>query len=63
VALMLSALHRTVEETLAYAALLPDDFLANKGSYYRFGSGLLQPNFHLTGHTEQIKAALSAARK
>jgi len=63
VALMLSALNRTVEETLAYVAMLPDDFVANKGSYYRFGFGLLQPNFHLTGHTEQIKAALSAARK
>lgn len=63
VALMLSALRRTVEETLAYVALLPDEFLANKGSYYRFGFGLLQPNFHLTGHTEQIKAALAAASK
>ena len=63
VALMLSALRRTVEETLAYAALIPDEFVANKGSYYRFGFGLLQPNFHLTGHTQQIKAALSAASK
>lgn len=63
VALMLSALRRTVEETLAYVAMIPDDFVANKGSYYRFGFGLLQPNFHLTGHTEQIKAALSAASK
>lgn len=63
VALMLSALHRTVEETLAYVAMLPDDFVSNKGSYYRFGFGLLQPNFHLTGHTQQIKAALAAAHK
>jgi len=63
VALMLSALRRTVEETLAYVVMIPDDFVANKGSYYRFGFGLLQPNFHLTGHTEQIKAALSAASK
>ena len=63
VALMLSLLRRTVEETLAYVAMIPDDFVANKGSYYRFGFGLLQPNFHLTGHTEQIKAALSAAIK
>ena len=61
VALMLSALRRTVEETLAYTSLIPDEFVANKGSYYRFGFGLLQPNFHLTGHTQQIKAALSAA--
>ncbi len=63
VALMLSLLRRTVEETLAYVAMIPDEFIANKGSYYRFGSELLQPNFHLTGHTEQIKNALSAAHK
>jgi len=63
VALMLSALRRTVEETLAYVSLIPDEFVANKGSYYRFGFGLLQPNFHLTGHTQQIKAALSATHK
>jgi hypothetical protein len=52
-----------VEETLAYVEMLPDEFVANKGSYYRFGFGLLQPNFHLTGHTQQIKAALAAAHK
>jgi hypothetical protein len=63
VALMLSALRRTVEETLAYTALLPEDFTANKGSYYRYGFGLLQPTLHLTGHTQQIKAAIAAARK
>ena len=63
VALMLSLLRRTVEETLAYGAMLPDEFIANKGSYYRFGFALLQPNFHLTRHTQQIKAAISAERK
>ena len=47
---MLNELRRAVEETLAYVSLLPDEFLANKGSFYRFGSGLLQPNFHLTAH-------------
>jgi len=61
VALMLSALRRTVEETLAYVSLLPAEFIENKASFYRFGLGLLQPNFHLTGHTQQIKNALSAA--
>jgi hypothetical protein len=63
VALMLSALRRTVEETLVYVTLLPAEIVENKGSYYRFGFGLLQPNFHLTGHTQQIRAALSAAQK
>jgi uncharacterized protein YndB with AHSA1/START domain len=63
VALMLDALRRTVEETLAYASFLPEEFMANKGSYYRFGFGLLQPNFHLTAHAGQIKGAIAAARQ
>ncbi len=63
IALMLSELRRAVEETLAFVSFLPDDFLANKGSYYRFGSGLLQPNVHFTAHAQQIRDALSAARK
>jgi hypothetical protein len=61
--LMLDMLRRTVEEVLAYAGLIPEDFTMNRGSYYRFGFGLLQPNFHITGHIEQIKDALAAATK
>jgi uncharacterized protein YndB with AHSA1/START domain len=60
--LMLDALRRAVEETLIYTELIPEDFTANKASYYRFGSILLQPDFHLTGHTQQIKDALAAAK-
>jgi uncharacterized protein YndB with AHSA1/START domain len=58
--LMLGALRQAVEETLAFTSLIPAEFVANKGSYYRFASGLLQPNFHLTAHLEQIKASLAA---
>ena len=62
VRLMLDTLRRTVEEVLTFAALLPDDFIANyKASYYRFGSIILQPNFHLGSHTQQIKDALEKA--
>ena len=63
IALMLDALRRAVEETLAFTALIPPEFVANKGSYYRYASNLLQPNFHLTAHLEQIKSALTAAKK
>jgi hypothetical protein len=59
--LMLAELRRAVDEILAFTELVPADFVANKGSYYRFGSILLQPNFHLTAHTQQIKDALAAA--
>jgi uncharacterized protein YndB with AHSA1/START domain len=60
---MLGALRAGIEETLAFVSFLPADFVANKGSYHRFASGLLQPNFHITAHIEQIQAAIAAARK
>ena len=59
--LMLAELRRTVEELLAYVELLPAEFVLNKGSYYRFGSILLQPNFHINAHIQQIKDTLAAA--
>lgn len=60
--LMLTALRRSVEEVLAFTALIPDEFASNnKGSYYRFGSGLLQPNLHIGSHTQQVKDALASS--
>ena len=61
IAQMLDALRRISEEYLAYVSIIPAEFVANKGSYYRFGSGLLQPNIHLLAHAQQIRDALSAA--
>ena len=58
---MLDLLRQTVEEVLAFTELVPAEFAANRGSYYRFAFGLLQPNFHITGHVQQIKDALAAA--
>ncbi len=61
VALMLILLRRSVEEVLEFTALIPEEFATNnKGSYYRFGSGLLQPDFHLGSHTQQVKEALAS---
>jgi len=61
--MMLYTLRRTVEETLAYTELIPEEFTQNAGSYYRYGFGLLQPNFHITAHIQQIKDAFTAAIK
>jgi hypothetical protein len=61
--MMLYTLRRTVDEILAYTELIPEEFTQNAGSYYRFGSILLQPNFHITAHMQQIKEALAAAAK
>lgn len=60
--LMLAELRRSVEEVLTYTALIPSEFTANKGSYYRYGSGLLQPNFHIIAHMQQVKDTLAAAK-
>ena len=59
--MMMDELRRTVEELLAFVELAPVEFPANKGSYHRFGSGLLQLNFHLSGHNQQIRDALASA--
>ena len=61
--MMLYTLRRAVEEILTYTELIPEEFTQNAGSYYRFGSNLLQPNFHITAHIQQIKDALAAAGK
>ena len=61
--MMLYTLRRAVDEILAYTELIPEEFTLNTGSYYRFGFNLLQPNFHITAHTQQIKDALASASK
>jgi hypothetical protein len=63
VAAMLDLLRRSIEETLAYLAFLPEEFVNNKGSFYRFASGIVQPNFHITTHVQQIKDTITAAKK
>ncbi|HMZ07702.1 MAG TPA: SRPBCC domain-containing protein [Anaerolineales bacterium] len=60
--LMLAELRRSVEEVLTYTEMIPEEFAANKGSYYRYGSGLLQPNFHILAHMDQVKKTLAAAK-
>jgi len=61
--MMLYTLRRMVEENLLFTELIPEEFTQNSGSYYRFGSALLQPNFHITAHGQQIKDALASASK
>jgi len=61
--LMLDTLRKAVDELLAYISLIPEEFVENKGSYHRFASGILQPDFHLNAHLQQIKDTLAASRK
>lgn len=62
VKLMLEELRRSVEEVLLFTESIPQEFTENKGSYYRFASGILQPNFHINAHLEQIKNTLEATK-
>ncbi len=43
---------RAVHLPHLHTTLLPKDFVTNRASYYRFGSILLQPNFHITAHIQ-----------
>jgi uncharacterized protein YndB with AHSA1/START domain len=58
---MLEELKRNVEETLRFVELVPDDFVANRGSFYRVGQAVLQADLHMDGHLAQLKAALASA--
>lgn len=59
---MLGELRRSVEETIRLVEVVPDEFVANRASFYRVGQGLLQADIHMDGHLEQLKSALAGAR-
>ena len=61
---LLALLKRSQAETVAMLALLPPEFVAHKGSYWRLGRDLrTQTTEHLHEHTAQITAAIAAARQ
>lgn len=55
-------LNRSIEETLAMLANLPEDLYDRKGSYWRLGYNLLQSPYHFNLHKAQMQATLEAAR-
>lgn len=55
---LVEELKRLFAETCAMIALLPEDFLARKGSYWRLGFTAMNFSNHLNEHLAQIKAAL-----
>ncbi len=61
---MLELLKRSQAETVGMLALLPPDFVAHKGAYWRLSRDLLaQTVEHLQEHTAQIRSAIAAARE
>lgn len=59
---LLNEFKLTMSETINYLANLPDDFVAQKGEYWRLAYGFLQDPYHFNSHLEQMKATLKAAR-
>jgi uncharacterized protein YndB with AHSA1/START domain len=60
---MLDELKRLTAEVVAFLAALPPEFIARKSSYFLWAWQLLQGQSHTLSHVEQIKVAISAARK
>jgi hypothetical protein len=59
---MLGEFRRSFEETIRLAELVPPEFVANRGSFYRVGQLLLQADLHINDHLAQLQAALAAAK-
>jgi len=59
---MLAEIRRLNEETVAFIANLPPEFMERKPTYWRLAYRLLQEPFHHHTHMEQIEAAITAAR-
>jgi len=59
---LLDAYQRSQAETVELLRRLPDDFLQQKGSFWRLGFRLLQFNTHTQEHSGQISLAVAAVR-
>nr|MBN1229338.1 SRPBCC domain-containing protein [Anaerolineae bacterium] len=56
-------LNRLWKEITAITARLPESFVANRSSYVKVATALLQTGYHPRMHFDQIKNAAEAARK
>lgn len=63
VAAMLADLTRMEAETVALIAGLPPEFVARKGSFWRYAYNYTQASSHNDEHLQQIRAAIESARK
>jgi uncharacterized protein YndB with AHSA1/START domain len=59
---IVDAWKRSMAETAAMLDVLPPEFVAHKGSFWRLGRDLLQAPEHVQEHSAQIRAAIQAAR-
>jgi hypothetical protein len=54
---------RSIAESVALIELIPDDFVARKGSYWRLAHSLLEGSIHFYSHMDQIRNLISSARE
>lgn len=54
---------RAMLETKELIRRLPEDFVARKGSYWRFAYAALEEPYHFRSHIAQMQTVLDAARK
>ncbi len=62
IAEILEEYRRSQAAKLALVEMLPPDFVARKGSYWRLANNLLQGGLHERPHFEQMREAIQAAR-
>src|SRR5574341_43665 len=53
---------RAQQELVEFIRCLPDEFVAHKPTYIRFGQAVLQGALHPQEHFEQMRAAIASAR-
>lgn len=58
---LLSELHRTWAEQVAFVARLGPDFVERKRTYVRLGQALLQTAYHPQSHHDQLREAIGAS--
>jgi uncharacterized protein YndB with AHSA1/START domain len=58
---LLKAFQRSCDETVAFLAHLPYEFVARKGSYWRLAYNLTDRPYHFNLHLEQMRYAIEAA--
>ena len=59
---LVEGLKRAEAETVAFLRLLPESFVARKGSFWQVAYSALEGGFHTRDHLAQITAGLGAAR-
>jgi len=61
---LLDELKRLSEEVVAFIALLPEDFVARKSTYFQLANALINSSeAHIRDHNSQIQSALDAPRR